>query len=334
MAIVEQFETAWRGANACLPEIERFLPQGDHGLRREVLAELIPIDLEYRWRRAGKAGQSPRPETPRPNGHAPSTSQAQPRPWLLDDYLARYPELGSVARAPLDLVGHEYRVRCRWGDRPTHEEFLARFPGHGEALLIALQGVDAEQAPADSSVSGSSDRPGSGTYGRYQIKGLLGQGGIGRVWLAYDQQLKRDVAIKEILPELATDGGLRARFLFEAEITARLQHPGVMPIRELASRADTNQSFYVMPYIQGQTLSTAIKAYHAQRTSGTAQRRDLVRLLDALIAVCSTIEFAHSHLVIHSAAQGPQPNLTSRIATVRGCAQSRCYASAPRRSRL
>ncbi len=201
------------------------------------------------------------------------------------------------------LVGQEYRVRHRWGDRPAHEEFLARFPERHEALRFELERIDAELAMLDElgrasgadTVVGTALRP----YGRYRLIRVLGYGGIGQVWLAYDRQLKREVALKEILPHRAGDASLQERFVREAQTTGGLQHPGVVPIHDLAFRSDTGKAFYVMPCIRGQMFSEAIKAYHARRGTGENRRLELTRLLDALIAVCNTVGYAHSRGVIH-----------------------------------
>ncbi|HKM53613.1 MAG TPA: serine/threonine-protein kinase, partial [Isosphaeraceae bacterium] len=201
------------------------------------------------------------------------------------------------------LIGQEYRVRHRWGDRPAHEEILSRFLDRREAIRLELECIDAELAmlerPDPASDAGTTGRTGSGPYGRYRLERMLGCGGIGRVWLAYDRQLKRPVALKEILPHRSQDAKLHERFLLEAEITGGLQHPGVVPIHDLAFRSDTGKAFYVMPCIRGQTFSEAIKAYHERRGSGVNRRLELARLLDALIAVCDTVGYAHSRGVIH-----------------------------------
>ncbi len=56
----------------------------------------------------------------------------------LEDYVAKFPELGPLDRLPLELIGEEYRVRHRWGDRPSHAEFLSRFPARREQIRAEL----------------------------------------------------------------------------------------------------------------------------------------------------------------------------------------------------
>src|SRR5262249_53015679 len=95
-------------------------------------------------------------------------------------------------------------------------------------------------------------------------------GGIGRVWLARDGHLGRDVALKELRPERAEDPGIWARFLREARITGQLEHPGIVPVYELTKRPENQQPFYTMRFVEGRTLSAAAAAFHQQRTAGKA----------------------------------------------------------------
>src|SRR5262245_53326228 len=69
--------------------------------------------------------------------------------------------------------------------------------------------------------------------GRYALKHLHAQGGIGQVWLAHDPELGRDVALKELRPERDGHPAVRARFLEEAKVTGQLEHPGIVPVYEM-----------------------------------------------------------------------------------------------------
>ena len=84
------------------------------------------------------------------------------------------------------------------------------------------------------------------TRERYTLSRLHATGGIGRVWLARDAALGRDVALKEIRPERAATPALWTRFLKEAQITGQLEHPGIVPVYELGKRPDNQQPFYTM----------------------------------------------------------------------------------------
>jgi serine/threonine-protein kinase len=137
------------------------------------------------------------------------------------------------------------------------------------------------------------------TRGRYVLTQLHAQGGLGRVWLARDQALGRDVALKELRPEGAERPALWARFLEEARVTGQLEHPGIVPVYELARRPDDGQPFYAMRFVKGHTLAAALQAYHEKRRAGTATPLELRGLLSAFVAVCNAAAYAHSRGVIH-----------------------------------
>src|SRR5262249_56295325 len=100
---------------------------------------------------------------------------------------------------------------------------------------------------------------------RYARLQLHAQGGIGRVWRARDQDLGREVALKELHPEKAEEPALVARFVEEAKVTGQLEHPGIVPVHELARRSTDGQFFYTMRFVKGRTLHDAICDYHANR---------------------------------------------------------------------
>src|SRR5262249_42602776 len=84
---------------------------------------------------------------------------------------------------------------------------------------------------------------------RYCRLRLHATGGIGRVWLAPDSALGRDVALKELRPERAENAALGVRFLQEARITGQLEHPGIIPVYELVRPGDGRQPFYTMRFV-------------------------------------------------------------------------------------
>src|SRR5262249_28211138 len=128
---------------------------------------------------------------------------------------------------------------------------------------------------------------------RYQVLRPHGKGGLGEVFVALDQELRREVALKEIRSEHADDPPSRGRFVREAEITGKLEHPGIVPVHGLGTYGD-GRPFYAMRFIQGETLKEAIRKYHAGEGSWT-----LRGLLTRFVAVCNTIAYAHSRGVLH-----------------------------------
>ena len=139
---------------------------------------------------------------------------------------------------------------------------------------------------------------------RYARLRLHATGGIGRVWLAHDNDLGRDVALKELRPERAGHATLGARFLQEARITGQLEHPGIVPVYDLFGMGDGGQPFYTMRFVKGRTLSEAARAYHRKRAAGQADALDLPVLLNAFVTVCNTVAYAHSRGVIHRDLKG------------------------------
>src|SRR5688572_18643330 len=132
--------------------------------------------------------------------------------------------------------------------------------------------------------------------GRYSDEELeIGRGGIGRVVVRVDAVLGREVAVKELLPEYQPARGTEARdiadrFLAEARVTARLEHPGIVPVYELGRRQD-GSLYYAMKRVRGRTLQQALEA--------CASLSDRLSLMQHVLDVVQTLAYAHSHGVIH-----------------------------------
>ena len=103
---------------------------------------------------------------------------------------------------------------------------------------------------------------------RFTLIRKIGEGGLGTVWLARDEALKRTVAIKEMNADAAESPKLWQRFQREAQITGHLEHPGIVPLYMFGMNADTGHPFCAMRFVGKQTLADAIVAYHAQRSAG------------------------------------------------------------------
>jgi serine/threonine-protein kinase len=138
-----------------------------------------------------------------------------------------------------------------------------------------------------------------GARERYTLSRLHATGGIGRVWLARDRSLGRDVALKELRPERAGTPAAWARFLKEAQVTGQLEHPGVVPIYEVGRRPEDQAPFYTMRFVRGRTLAETAAAYHRRRAHGEAGPLELRELLGAFVGVCNAVAYAHSRGVLH-----------------------------------
>lgn len=121
---------------------------------------------------------------------------------------------------------------------------------------------------------------------KYTFVKELARGGMGTVYLAEDTELNRQVAIKVLsTPEMTDD--LRRRMVREAQIIARLEHPGIVPVHDVGVLPD-GRVFYAMKFVRGVRLDE-----YAANTSSTRER------LRKFQAVCDAVAFAHAHGVIH-----------------------------------
>jgi serine/threonine protein kinase len=134
---------------------------------------------------------------------------------------------------------------------------------------------------------------------RYTLTRLHAQGGLGKVWLAHDGDLRREVALKEILPERAGNPETWRRFLKEAQITGQLEHPNIVPVYELSRRKEDDQPFYVMRFVRGQSLLDAIRDFHRNLAGKPPKRLALQTLLGAFLKICDAVAYAHSRGVVH-----------------------------------
>ncbi|MDH3687830.1 MAG: serine/threonine-protein kinase, partial [Myxococcales bacterium] len=123
--------------------------------------------------------------------------------------------------------------------------------------------------------------------GSYEVKRLLGRGGMGEVYLAHDSRLGRDVALKLLPAGLAKEPALRERFLREARAVAALNHPGIATIHEIGE-AD-GRDFLAFEYVEG----GGFDALPADRKPDSAE------LIDWALAIAEALEFAHSKGVVH-----------------------------------
>jgi serine/threonine-protein kinase len=137
--------------------------------------------------------------------------------------------------------------------------------------------------------------------GRFRIVRFYRGGGLGDVYIAIDVELDREVALKEIRPALADEPDKRARFVFEAEVTGGLEHPGIVPVYG-RGQYDDGRPFYAMRFIRGETLHEAIARFHRGDVPARdpAQRSLALReLLGRFLDVCDAVEYAHHRGVLH-----------------------------------
>jgi eukaryotic-like serine/threonine-protein kinase len=138
--------------------------------------------------------------------------------------------------------------------------------------------------------------------GHYEMRQVLGMGGQARVLLAYDQHIGREIALKELRahPDPSKQDtqkkstqqtvAVAMRFLREAKITGKLEHPNIVPVYELGQRAD-GKLYYTMRRVRGKTLAIAL--------AGQDSLSGRMTLLGHFLDLCNAIAYAHSHGVVH-----------------------------------
>jgi eukaryotic-like serine/threonine-protein kinase len=135
------------------------------------------------------------------------------------------------------------------------------------------------------------------------------RGGLGEIYIADDEELQRDVVLKFIRPKHRDRHDCREQFQLEAEVTARLDHPGVVPVYGFGTTPD-GRLCYAMRFIQGETLEARIAKIQHADLSGTRSRQagslfgssravEFRGLLNRLVTVCQTIAYAHNRGILH-----------------------------------
>ncbi|HYE04537.1 MAG TPA: protein kinase [Planctomycetota bacterium] len=139
------------------------------------------------------------------------------------------------------------------------------------------------------------DRPGE-NIGGFVVRGEIGRGGAGRVVEAIDPRLRRRVALKHLLPERSHDQLARRRFVEEAQIAGRLEHPGILPVYHLGLAGDGSE-FFCMKLASGRDLGQVLERWH--RAGGAAEGFTLPRLIAIFERVVEAVGYAHDRGVIH-----------------------------------
>jgi serine/threonine protein kinase len=145
-------------------------------------------------------------------------------------------------------------------------------------------GLDTTLASTESPTEPKAGDAPRGVLGGYELGAVIGKGGMGEVMLARDPEIGRDVAVKRVRADAGGDAV--DRFLREAKIQARLDHPAIVPVYELGKDSE-GRPFFTMKRLAGRTLHDVL---------GAATQQQLLR---AFVDVCLAIDFAHSRGVVH-----------------------------------
>src|SRR5712691_921261 len=134
--------------------------------------------------------------------------------------------------------------------------------------------------------------------GKYELIEELGEGGMGEVWKAFDTELRRYVAIKQLHADRQTDPDFVARFMREARLLASLRHPNIVQIHDFqfiqTPGTVTATAYMMMDYVEGQTLAGYIRS-----TSGRGQFPSAVEIVQIFTSISLAIDYAHQRGMIH-----------------------------------
>ncbi len=147
----------------------------------------------------------------------------------------------------------------------------------------------------------TNERPRVEGIGRYEDLGLLGEGGMGEVRRVRDRDLNRVMAMKVIRGDLMERPAALARFVEEAQCSAQLQHPGIVPVHELGRMPD-GRVYFTMREVRGRTLGDVIAEVHVASAEVWRPGRSgwtFRRLVDVFVKVCEAVAYAHARGVVH-----------------------------------
>lgn len=183
--------------------------------------------------------------------------------------------------------------RAWWGEDASHV-------AAGEVVLDIDFGAGGATTPGWGASTGPAQRtvPRLTAEERYQDPREVARGGMGRILLARDATLGRNVALKEILSGAAGAEEVE-RFLREARITGQLEHPNIVPVHELGQRAD-GRMYYTMKMVRGETMEKRLAAATRDARLGAAEKLERrLKLLDAFVDVCQAMAYAHARGVVN-----------------------------------
>jgi serine/threonine-protein kinase len=224
------------------------------------------------------------------------------QPLPVETYLETVPALREDQDGTLDLIFAEFLLREESGEQPAAAEYIGRFPQYAEELRLQLDlhhalGTQFElPSNRTTSIATQLDRRSVESRGHseglleipgYTILGVLGRGGMGVVYRAWQHDLNRLVAIKMVHAGAQASPAILARFRVEAEAVARLRHPNLVQIHGVGEQAGA--PYLVLELVEGRNL--------AHRLAGTPQ--SLAWAAGLVETLARAIHAAHEQGVVH-----------------------------------
>lgn len=286
MGLIKQYEELWDNSKQP-PDVFEYL-QSQEGYTEEALLELVLVDQSRRWK-----------------SHMP---------WKVEKYLEDLPSsMTSNPSVLFQLAIGEYQSRKSINLETDIEELALRFPSIRERLFshFRIIGKEAELISSVSSTIGGSrtvfksiaaDEDEMQTssilfrdgglqikrLGRYQLAQVIGKGSFGLVYLAYDEELERRVAIKVPNAKRFDRPEHAKQYLNEARTVASLSHPNIVPVYDVGT-SDDGLIYVVSKYIQGETLAERLKTRRLSYTESA----------ELMATVAMALDHAHKRHLVH-----------------------------------
>src|SRR5262245_58682106 len=208
-----------------------------------------------------------------------------------DDLCARHPELTEELRK---LQSITQLAQAALSSR-SFQESLREQLGDLSQLTIGLE-EEAEPSAPSPAAAGPSERG-----RRYSVESELARGGMGIIWRVRDRDLSRTLAMKVMAAAAPAGSSVRdatsridlARFVEEAQVTAQLDHPGIVPVHEIGFDAQ-GLPFFTMKLVKGRDLDEVFELARGER-----ERWNLPRAVGVLVKACQALAYAHSKGVLH-----------------------------------
>ncbi len=211
----------------------------------------------------------------------------------IEDFLGQDHQ-GFYVNLVRELIRLDVEYRRRVGEAPSPDEYAQRFPDLEKQWLEYVCDADVTAGekstlpPRRETPLRREDAFPIPLPARYQVKKIVGEGGFGLVYLAFDEQLQRHVAIKVPHRKLVNRPEDAEAYMAEARIVASLDHPNIVPVHDVGSTKDC-PFFIVSKFIEGNTLSAKMKEVQLS----VAQAADLVA------TVAETLHYAHGQGLVH-----------------------------------
>lgn len=216
-------------------------------------------------------------------------------PELMPELAQELEKLRRISRALDEAEAARYEQALARMDRQWSEEQSTEEPGANAAKPARVESAHhpdpsaGESSCSDSSTSDAAARgPIPAHIGRYEVRHVLGEGTFGRVYLAWDEELAREVAIKVPHPHQVTDPRDAEAYLAEARLVAGLDHPSIVPVYDVG-RTDDGFCYVVSKWIRGSDL-------HRRMRVGRMPQEEAARMV---LAIAGALCHAHGHGMVH-----------------------------------